>query len=58
MSAPYQYPTDLSDEQWAFLQPYLPSPNGNPGDEDDRHATCEGLSMACCISIRPAASGV
>jgi putative transposase len=31
MSAPYQYPTDLSDEQWAFLQPYLPQPKWKPG---------------------------
>ena len=31
MSAPYQYPTDLSDDQWAFLQPYLPEPKWKPG---------------------------
>ena len=31
MSAPYQYPTDLSDDQWAFLQPYLPESTWQPG---------------------------
>ena len=31
MSAPYQYPTDLTDEQWTFLQPYLPQPKWKSG---------------------------
>jgi len=31
MSASYQYPTDLTHDQWAFLSPYLPEPKWQAG---------------------------
>lgn len=31
MSTEYQYPTDLSDEQWAVFAPLLPKPKWRPG---------------------------
>ena len=31
MSASSQYRTDLTDDQWAFVQPYLPTPKWKPG---------------------------
>lgn len=31
MSAPYDYPTNLSDEQWEVLEPFLPKPKWQPG---------------------------
>lgn len=31
MSTPCDYPTNLSDEQWELLEPFLPKPKWRPG---------------------------
>ena len=31
MSTPWQYPTDLTDEQWTLLQALLPARQWHPG---------------------------
>src|SRR5918999_4310952 len=48
MSATNHYATDLSDEQWAILE---------PPDQDARQATYDRSSMLFSMSIRPAVSG-
>src|SRR5918999_5537526 len=58
MSATNHYATDLSDEQWAILEPLLPEQKWHPGGPG--RPPCDVRQVINAIfsmSIRPAVSG-
>jgi|SRR5829696_657710 hypothetical protein len=50
--APRPYPSDLTDEQWALLEPLLESSDrhGKPTKWPSRHVA-DAVSSTCCVPV-------
>src|ERR687888_2388189 len=57
MSATNHYATDLSDEQWAILEPLLPEQKWHPGGPGRPPCDVRQVIKVFSMSIRPAVSG-